>query len=219
MAVTAELKARLPYPVWVLVRGAWSRGRADECSDIDEPECALEMSWRRVRSSLYLVCQNCQFEGCCHCRHPKSSKFQALIVQPGPFTFQPTLYISARSSSLHRLYTSWMFPLPFFIIRSPDLTISLWNELVSYETHQMAIYSGSKESIERTSIFENFKLLNSKCSTKSIWPGLAHRFSAQPKLTGLISSCGRLPLGPCTYLVHLHDWGSEAVNHVAHLCH
>jgi len=37
IAGTTELKARLPYAVWV--HGAWSRGRVDERNDIDEPGC------------------------------------------------------------------------------------------------------------------------------------------------------------------------------------
>ena len=38
MAGTAELKARLPYAVQVRT---WSRGRVDERSVIDEPECCI----------------------------------------------------------------------------------------------------------------------------------------------------------------------------------
>jgi len=53
MTGTTELKAQLPYLVWV--RGAWSRGRVNERSDIDEPECWLEMSWRRY-SGWEVVC-------------------------------------------------------------------------------------------------------------------------------------------------------------------
>ena len=37
IAGMAELKARLPYAAWV--HGTWSRGRVDERSVIDEPEC------------------------------------------------------------------------------------------------------------------------------------------------------------------------------------
>ena len=69
----------------------------------------------------------------------------------------------------HSLTHSLTHPLPFFSIsRDPDLTVSLWNELTSYETGQTATYSSEMRLLGE---HEYFNILNSECILESIQPG------------------------------------------------